>query len=129
AAVMQQSSALTLMYCAELIESQGSPSLRAFLQRAEKDRGKAHQSLLNDNRIKEIQTLLNSLKIEHPKTTYLVELLKEHYSIFQNDNKQQDVVEVNVTLKKPADLTHEKPKALVFTHYRDTRSEERRVGK
>src|SRR3989454_3661246 len=120
AALMQQSSALTLMYCAELIESQGSPSLKAFLERVENDGGKAHQSLLNDNRIKEIQTLLNSLKIEHPKTTYLVELLKQRYSVFQNDNKQQDVVEVDVTLKKPADLTHEKPKALVFTHYRDT---------
>ena len=29
-ALMQQSSALTLMYCAELIESQGSPSLESF---------------------------------------------------------------------------------------------------
>jgi len=70
-ALMQQSSALTLMYCAELIESQGSPSLKAFLERIENDGGKAHQSLLNDNRIREIQTLLNSLKIEHPKTRYL----------------------------------------------------------
>ena len=112
AALMHQSSALTLMYCAELIESQGSPSLKAFLERVENDGGKAHQSLLNDNRIREIRTLLNSLKIEHPKTTYLVELLKQRYSVFQNDNKQQDVMEVNVTLKKP--------KALVFTHYRDT---------
>jgi ERCC4-related helicase len=111
AALMQQSSALTLMYCAELIESQGSPSLRAFLQRAEKDGGKAHQSLLNDNRIKEIQTLLNSLKIEHPKTTYLVELLKERYSIFQN---------ANFTFKKTTNLINDRPKALVFTHYRDT---------
>src|SRR5207245_1335223 len=75
---------------------------------------------LNNSRIKENQTLLNSLKIEHPKTTYLIELLKQRYSIFQNDNKQQDVMEVDVTLKKPVDLTREKPKALVFTHYRDT---------
>jgi len=112
AALMHQASALTLMYCAELIESQGSPSLKAFLERVENDGGKAHQWLLNDSRIKEIQTLLNSLKIEHPKTTYLIELLKQRYSIFQNDNKRQHVVEVNVALKKP--------KALVFTHYRDT---------
>src|SRR5205823_8257389 len=111
AALMHQSSALTLMYCAELIESQGSPSLKAFLERVEDDGGKAHQSLLNDNRIKEIQTLLNSLKIEHPKTTYLVELLKQTYCIFQNDN---------FTFKKSTDLINERPKALVFTHYRDT---------
>ncbi|MFY9799277.1 MAG: DEAD/DEAH box helicase family protein, partial [Candidatus Nitrosopolaris sp.] len=56
AALMQQSSALTLMYCAELIESQGSPSLKAFLERAENDGGKAHQSLLKDDRIQEIQS-------------------------------------------------------------------------
>ena len=120
AALMQQSSALTLMYCAELIESQGSPSLKAFLERVENDRGKANQSLLNDNRIKEIQTLLNSLKIEHPKTTYLVELLKQRYSVFLSQNKRQDVTEENVAVKKPTDLIIERLKALVFTHYRDT---------
>jgi len=120
AALMHQSSALTLMYCAELIESQGSPSLKAFLERVENDGGKAHQSLLNDSRIKEIQTLLNSLKIEHPKTTYLVELLKQHYSVFLTEKKRQDVVEVTVALKKSTDLINQRPKALVFTHYRDT---------
>jgi ERCC4-related helicase len=119
AALIQQSSALTLMYCAELIESQGSPSLKAFLDRIEKDGGKAHQLLLNDNRIKEIQTLINSLKIEHPKTIYLVELLKQRYSLFQSINKQQHEQD-NFTFEKATDLTNERPKALVFTHYRDT---------
>lgn len=52
AALMQQSSALTLMYCVELIESQGSPSLKAFLERIENHGRKAHQSLLEDNRIR-----------------------------------------------------------------------------
>ena len=116
-ALMQQSSALTLMYCAELIESQGSPSLKAFLERIENDGGKAHQSLLNDNRIKEIQTLLNSLKIEHPKTRYLVDHLKQHYSFSQNDN--QGDVKQNVAFRRSSDLI-KRPKALVFTHYRDT---------
>ncbi|MFZ0894245.1 MAG: DEAD/DEAH box helicase [Candidatus Nitrosopolaris sp.] len=120
AALMQQSSALTLMYCAELIESQGSPSLKAFLERAENDGGKAHQSLLKDDRIQEIQTLLNSLKIEHPKTTYLVELLKQRYPVFMSQNKRQDLTEVNVAVKKSTRLINERMKALVFTHYRDT---------
>ena len=111
AALMHQSSALTLMYCAELIESQGSPSLKAFLNRIEKDGGKAHQSLLNDDRIKEIQILISSLKIAHPKTRYLVELLKQRFS----HHKQGDI-----PLKKPTDLTNERRKALVFTHYRET---------
>ncbi len=111
-ALMQQSSALTLMYCVELIESQGSPSLKAFLERIERDGGKAHQSLLNDNRIKEIQALLNSLKIEHPKTKYLVELLNQYYSSKSDRN--------NTNIKKSSNLTSKRPKALVFTHYRDT---------
>jgi ERCC4-related helicase len=131
AALMQQSSALTLMYCAELIESQGSPSLKAFLERVENDGGKAHQSLLNDNRIKEIQTLINSLKIEHPKTIYLVELLKQRYSLFQSIDKRQheqdkkvtdigEHMEHSVAFRKPSDVINESSKSLVFTHYRDT---------
>jgi ERCC4-related helicase len=116
-ALMQQSSALTLMYCVELIESQGSPSLKAFLERIERDGGKAHQSLLNDNRIKEIQALLNSLQIDHPKTKYLVELLNQHYS-FQSDRISN--INNNTILRKSSDQTSTRPKALVFTHYRDT---------
>ena len=118
AALMHQASALTLMYCAELIESQGSPSLKAFLNRIENDGGKAHRSLLNDDRIKEIQTLINSLKIEHPKMRYLVDLLKQRY-LFLNDNngsREQD----DIPHKKSSDRANERPKALVFTHYRET---------
>jgi ERCC4-related helicase len=113
AALMQQSSALTLMYCAELIESQGIASLKAFLKRIEEDGGKAHQSLLNDNRIKEIQTLVNNLKVEHPKTTYLVKLLKQRYSLFQNTSNEKGQNE-------PTTQIGRRPRALVFTHYRDS---------
>ena len=116
AALMQQSSALTLMYCAELIESQGSQSLKSFLERIERDGGKANRSLLNDNRIKEVQALLNSLKIDHPKTRYLVELLKQHYSFYNENNNNNN----NNTFTKIFDSTNKRPKALVFTHYRDT---------
>jgi ERCC4-related helicase len=113
AALMQQSSALTLMYCAELIESQGIASLKAFLKRIEEDGGKAHQSLLNDNRIKEIQTLVNNLKVEHPKTTYLVKFLKQRYSLFQNTSNEKGQNE-------PTTQIGRRPRALVFTHYRDS---------
>jgi superfamily II DNA/RNA helicase len=101
------------MYCAELIESQGYASLKAFLKRIEEDGGKAHQSLLDDNRIKEIQTLVNNLKVEHPKTTYLVKLLKQRYSLFQNESNAKGQNEPTTSISK-------RPRALVFTHYRDT---------
>jgi Fanconi anemia group M protein len=119
-ALVQQSSALTLMYCVELIESQGSQSLKVFLARIEKDGGKAHRSLLNDNRIKEIQALLSSLKIEHPKTKYLVELLNQYYNASQNNGDIKNSNNTNTNIGKSSDQTSARPKALVFTHYRDT---------
>src|SRR5262249_53193620 len=49
------------------------------------------------------------------KTRYLVDHLKQHF--FQNDN--QGHVKQNVTFRQSSDLI-KRPKALVFTHYRDT---------
>jgi ERCC4-related helicase len=104
-ALMQQSSALSLMYCTELIESQGSYSLKAFLDRIEEEgRGvasgagsggssKSHQSILNDSRIKEVRTLVSNLTTEHPKINYIVNLLKNRYhssNFTQNSNAKKD---------------------------------------
>lgn len=112
-ALMQQSSALTLTYCAELIESQGSQSLRAFLNRIENDGGKAHLLLLNDRRIKEIRIFINALKLDHPKMTYLIHLLKQHYS--QSKEKDNNMV---AGQENQVVLANERPKVLVFAHYR-----------
>lgn len=129
-ALMQQSSALTLLYCIELIESQGSYSLKVFLDRTESENstfgsnsigantgggGKAHRSLLTDPRMKEIRTLLNTLIIEHPKLKCLVEILKEkmswHPSLIQTDSAASS----NIVAKGDYII-----KAIVFTQYRDT---------
>jgi ERCC4-related helicase len=100
-ALMQQSSALSLMYCTELIESQGSYSLKAFLNRIEEEghgagsggSSKSHQSILNDSRIKEVLTLVNNLTTEHPKINYIVHLLRNRYhssDFTQNSNAKKD---------------------------------------
>ena len=107
-ALMQQSSALSLMYCTELIESQGSYSLKAFLDRIEEEghgvasgagsggssgSSKSHQSILNDSRIKEVRTLVSNLTTEHPKITYIVNLLRNRYhssNFTQNSNTKKD---------------------------------------
>jgi ERCC4-related helicase len=104
-ALMQQSSALSLMYCTELIESQGSYSLKAFLDRIEEEghgvasgagsggSSKSHQSILNDSRIKEVRTLVSNLTTEHPKINYIVNLLKNRYhssNFTQNSNAKKD---------------------------------------
>ncbi len=66
-AILNQSSALTLMYCLELIESQGSYSLKAFLDRIDEDGSNAHSLLLKDPRMMEIKTLVEGIVKEHPK--------------------------------------------------------------
>jgi Fanconi anemia group M protein len=155
-ALMQQSLALTLLYCVELIESQGAASLRAFLDRIEKDsntfssnssniRGggssKAQKSLINDPRIEEIRTLINTLKIEHPKVKCLVEILrgkmperfvKQHQQpLAQTDNNDNNINNKNHIVKKfnysnsIINITiptkyNDTMRAIVFTQYRDT---------
>ena len=135
-ALMQQSSALTLLYCVELIESQGPYSLKKFLDRTESENSKnsengmfsspstntggrkAHRSLLDNPKIKEVRILLNTLRIEHPKLACLIEILKEKMSshlssVIQScDNARTDN---NKDAKGNYSL-----KAIVFTQYRDT---------
>lgn len=99
-AIMNQSAALTLMYCLELIESQGSHSLKAFFERIEEEGGRAHAALLKDPKIMEVRALVEKALVEHPKARRIVELVKE-YCCGSGSNKQQGRV-------------------LVFTQYRDT---------
>jgi ERCC4-related helicase len=138
-ALMQQSLALSLMYCSELIESQGSYSLKAFLDRIEdvSEVGrKSHQSLMKDTRMKEIQTLVNKLAIDHPKLRYIVNILKnkhhdtssscqaakvEKYNQFNHQEK------LDHELKHPHHTNHAvlhnlqtNSNVLIFTQYRDT---------
>jgi len=126
-ALMHQSLALTLMYCSELIESQGSYSLKAFLDRIEEvNEGtrKTHQSLMKDSRIKEIQTLLNKLTIEHPKLRYIVSLLgskRDNTSYSHRQEKLDQEPEYyrntnHAALSDPQNNSH----VLIFTQYRDT---------
>ena len=135
-ALMQQSSALTLLYCVELIESQGPHSLKKFLDRTESENsknsengtfnsprtntggGKAHRSLLNNPKIKEVRTLLNTLRIEHPKLKCLIEIMKEKMSSHLSSVIQPD--SNTETDNKKAAKGNYSLKAIVFTQYRDT---------
>lgn len=96
-AIMNQSAALTLMYCLELIESQGSHSLKAFFERIEAEGGKAHAVLLKDPKVMEIRALVEKAPVDHPKVRRIVELVNEARSGAKNHGR-----------------------VLVFTQYRDT---------
>lgn len=107
-AMLNQSSALTLMYCLELIESQGSYSLKAFLDRIDEDENNAHTFLLKDPRMMEIKTLVEGIVKEHPKILHLLQLIKDHH--------HHQLPSINDVRNIP----NLKSKILVFTQYRDT---------
>ncbi len=107
-ALMNQSSALTLMFCLELIESQGSYSLKSFLDRIDGEESNTHALLLKDPRIMEINTLLENMIKEHPKIERLVELVKKYNNHSFDDEKQND------------SNSNSNSKVLIFTQYRDT---------
>jgi Fanconi anemia group M protein len=109
-AILNQSSALTLMYCVELIESQGSYSLKDFLDRIDEDGSNAHTFLLKDPRMMEIKTLVEGIVKEHPKILHLLQLIKDHH------HHGHHLSSINNARNSP----NLKSKILVFTQYRDT---------
>src|ERR671919_248383 len=113
AALANQSTALTLMYCLELIESQGAFSLNAFLNRIEQqESGNKHHALLKHPNIIEIRTLLDNVTNEGPKIRYLLERVMNKgdcYQIPKNNDENSEYQEDN-----------RRSKILIFTQYRDT---------
>jgi ERCC4-related helicase len=109
--LMQQSIALSLMYCIELVESQGFHSLGTFLGRTRPEESKSHKILLGDNRIKEIKRLMENLQMDHPKVQYLLKILKERHDPQSILNKRG-----NSSRSAPEVIS----RVLVFTQYRDT---------
>jgi ERCC4-related helicase len=115
-ALKKQSSALTLMYCLELIESQGSFSLRAFLDRMEQeDRGKTYTSILKHPDIMEIRTLLENMTDESPKIQYLLQLVKQNTDRPRIGERYEEIIGTNSNK-----YYSQKSKILVFTQYRET---------
>jgi Fanconi anemia group M protein len=110
-ALMQQSNALSLMYCIELMESQGFYSLGAFLNRIQEEDGKSHKMLIDDSRIIEIRRLVEQLDKEHPKIQHLVKILSERFNsqISSRNGRNLDRRE-----------SEKDSRVLVFTQYRDT---------
>lgn len=107
-ALLNQSAALSLMYCIELIESQGPFSLKTFIKRMESSEGKAHSLILKDSRMKDIFKLLENVT-EHPKLIYILDLCKKE-KLDTSANKNTNVLLNN----------SQSSQILIFSHYRDT---------
>ena len=107
-ALLNQSAALSLMYCIELIESQGPFSLKTFIKRMESSEGKAHSLILKDPRMKDIFKLLENIT-EHPKLIYILNLCKKE-KLDTSGNKNPNIL-LNDSMSS---------QILIFSHYRDT---------
>jgi ERCC4-related helicase len=114
-ALMQQSIALSLMYCIELMESQGFNSLGTFLSRTQGEDTKSHKMLIGDNRIKEIRRLIEQLNIEHPKIQYLIKVLRERF-----DSQINSQINSKNTRNLVKGKLEKDSRVLIFTQYRDT---------
>jgi ERCC4-related helicase len=115
-ALKKQSSALTLMYCLELIESQGSFSLRAFLDRMEQEeRGNTYTTILKQPDIMEIRALLQNMTDESPKIQYLLQLVKQ-----STDRSQISEGYREITGRNNNKYYNQKSKILIFAQYRET---------
>lgn len=110
-ALMQQSNALSLMYCIELMESQGFYSLETFLNRIQEEGGKSHKTLIDDNRIIEIRRLIEQLDKEHPKIQHLIKILCERFNSQISSKNAHNLGERE---------SEKDSRVLVFTQYRDT---------
>ena len=114
-ALMQQSIALSLMYCIELMESQGFNSLGTFLNRTQGEDTKSHKMLIGDKRIKEIRRLIEQLNIEHPKIQYLIKVLRERF-----DSQINSQIKSKNARNLAIGESEKDSRVLVFTQYRDT---------
>lgn len=110
-AITQQSNALSIMYCIELMESQGFYSLKTFLNRIQDEGGKSHKILLGDNRIIEIRNLIEHLNKEHPKIQHLIEILDDRFNLYTGSKKIYRVTKGEL---------ENNSRVLIFTQYRDT---------
>lgn len=96
AALTLQSQAISLLHGIELIETQSIESLKAYLERMEKNPKRTVRSLLKDERIQHAKELADSLNDPHPKLKIASELVLEQL----NSNPTARII--------------------IFTQYRDT---------
>jgi ERCC4-related helicase len=141
AALKYQSMSMILLYCRDLIESQGGFSLKKFFNKFENDiPNKTYQELLSDFRIQKVIEMLKNdeISLNHPKLSNLLLLVKDFLSsskysvstltdehtnteIDNYDNIKKSENSCISYLKTSSSLNHKK--ILIFSQYRDTLEE------
>jgi ERCC4-related helicase len=135
-----QSLSLILLYCRDLVESQGSFALKKFLDNAkENSESKTYQELFADPRIKEIIKILKDHDNEPPPKLEKVlsvvnrfldlrEDIKRPKNFFQDTDDDTINVTTTTTTKQNSNSgysdkqipTNYQKKILIFSQYRDT---------
>jgi len=133
AALKYQSMAMILLYCRDLIESQGSFSLKKFFDKFENEvPNKTYQELLSDNRIQKVLEMLKNddNPYSHPKLRNVLSIVKDFlYSPRETDAsiiidkviEKSKIDNNNNSILSTADLNQKK--ILIFSQYRDTLEE------
>lgn len=133
AALKYQSLSMILLYCRDLVESQGSFALKKFLDKVQDKSyySKTYQELFSDSRIKKIVEILRNHSNEtHPKLEKVLSIINH----FLESEKNEKIVENSIrNISDTIASTHQshyeslsnnnQKKVLVFTQYRDTLEE------
>ncbi len=132
-----QSLSLILLYCRDLVESQGSFALKKFLDNAkDNSESKTYQELFLDSRIKEVIKILKDHNNEPPPKLTKVLSVVSQFLDFNGDiktskNSSRDTDSV-ITKLRDTDYkdyedkmipTNYQKKILIFSQYRDTLEE------
>jgi ERCC4-related helicase len=131
-----QSLSLILLYCRDLVESQGSFALKKFLDNAkENSESKTYQELFADSRIKEIIKILKDHDNEPPPKLEKVLSVVNQFLDLRGDIKtsknsfqdiDDDTISVTTTKQNYSGYedkqvpTNYQKKILIFSQYRDT---------
>ena len=119
AALKYQSMSMILLYCRDLIESQGSFSLKKFFDKFENDiPNRTYLELLFDPNIQKIIEILKDDKtlFSHPKISNLISIVKDFLFVSKENANTDLPIYVDVENKS----TFNQKKILIFSQYRDT---------
>jgi Fanconi anemia group M protein len=136
AALKYQSMSMTLLYCRDLIESQGGFSLKKFFNKFEDGDAaptKTYRELLSDPRIqKVVEMLKDDSVLSHPKLQNLLSIVKDFLYLGEATNTNSLKIEhaVGKPENNPVDFSMQgvspdlnQKKILIFAQYRDTLEE------
>lgn len=138
-ALRYQSLSMILLYCRDLIESQGAFALRKFLNASKENSGKSYNYLFLDTRVQQIEAILNkNIGQAEPKLAKLLFVINQFLkpdSTTLSDHKKNTLSKFsqNSIINTPKKIESlpvaqssssiAQKKVLIFSQYRDTLEE------